>query len=277
MPITAILFGGRRASVVPLVHEARDWESRRLPRLDDVVGDDGRRQRRGGQVALRSDGDAAVLRLPLADYWGHWLKTGDEADAGQAAEDLLRQLVPQGGADGKFLWPGYGENSRVLAWVFGRCDGTAAAVDTEIGLVPPVGEGGIDTSGLDVTDDAMTELLGGRRRRLAEQLPQIREHYARFGDRLPAQLRGQLRLRSRPSGALAGYRPPAADSFNAFVPSDAGLLVLQAGVVAAPRAIDPVWAARLRRFRGRGWALVPIGSIVGVIFLIRYTPIAPAG
>jgi phosphoenolpyruvate carboxykinase (GTP) len=92
--------------------------------------------------------------------------------------------------DGKFLWPGFGENSRVLAWIFRRCEGRADAVDTPAGRVPT--EDGIDTEGLDVSPDAMRRLLAVDADGIREELPTIHTHYAQFGDRLPAELRAQL-------------------------------------------------------------------------------------
>jgi phosphoenolpyruvate carboxykinase (GTP) len=91
---------------------------------------------------------------------------------------------------GNFLWPGFGENSRVLAWIFRRCEGTADAVETPAGLVPA--EGGIDTDGLDVSAADMAELLRVDADGMRVELPTIHEHYARFGDRLPPELRRQL-------------------------------------------------------------------------------------
>ena len=92
----------------------------------------------------------------MADYWAHWLKIG--APRGRrAAEDLLRQLVPQGPRDRRFLWPGFGENSRVLEWVFRRCDDAAEARDTPIGRVPTPGS--LNTDGLDMPEDELEEIL----------------------------------------------------------------------------------------------------------------------
>jgi phosphoenolpyruvate carboxykinase (GTP) len=94
---------------------------------------------------------------------------------------------------GKFLWPGYGENSRVLAWIFRRCEGSVEADETPIGLVPKVGDGGIETEGLlDVSPEAMSQLVAVDLDEWRAQLPQMREHYAKFGDALPAELREQL-------------------------------------------------------------------------------------
>jgi phosphoenolpyruvate carboxykinase (GTP) len=95
--------------------------------------------------------------------------------------------------DGKFMWPGFGENSRVLAWIFGRLTGEAKAEETAIGLVPPIGEGGIDTQDLDVPTETMAKLLEVDHEGWVAQLPQMKEHYAAFGDKLPAELAEQLR------------------------------------------------------------------------------------
>ena len=95
------------------------------------------------------------------------------------------------------MWPGFGENSRVLAWIFRRCDDDADAVETAIGLVPPVGDGGIDTNGLDVTPETMAKLLEVDEDSFRAQLPQVHEHFARFGERLPAALREQLEALER--------------------------------------------------------------------------------
>jgi phosphoenolpyruvate carboxykinase (GTP) len=92
--------------------------------------------------------------------------------------------------EGRFLWPGFGENSRVLAWIFRRCEGRADAVDTPAGRVPA--EGAIDTDGLDVEPEAMRKLLSIDPEGIREELPTIHEHYAQFGDRLPDELRTQL-------------------------------------------------------------------------------------
>ena len=102
--------------------------------------------------------------------------------------------------DGKFLWPGFGENSRVLAWIFRRLENGAEAIETPIGLVPPVGEGGIDTSGLDIEREAIEKLLEVDHAGWIEQLPQMHEHYAKFGDKLPDELRAQLRELERRLG-----------------------------------------------------------------------------
>ncbi len=93
-------------------------------------------------------------------------------------------------ADGKFLWPGFGENSRVLKWIFHRCEGKAEAVETPIGLLPA--EGALDTDGLEISEDAMRQLLSVDEEHVKQQLPQVREHLAKFGNKLPAELTAQL-------------------------------------------------------------------------------------
>jgi phosphoenolpyruvate carboxykinase (GTP) len=190
VPISAILFGGRRSTVVPLVHEARDWEHGVF--LGSIMSSETTAAAAGNVGRLRWD---PMAMLPfcgyhMADYFGHWLTTG-----GRQGAQLPRIFYVnwfRKDEDGKFLWPGYGENSRVLAWIFRRCEGKAQAIDTEIGLLPPVGEGGISTEDLDVTPEAMTKLLEIDAPGWKQQLPQMYEHYAAFGAKLPAELQSQL-------------------------------------------------------------------------------------
>jgi phosphoenolpyruvate carboxykinase (GTP) len=125
----------------------------------------------------------------MADYFAHWLRIGRKGDASKLPR-LFHVNWFRKDDDGNFLWPGFGENSRVLAWIFRRCEGKADAVETPAGLVPA--EGAIDTTGLDVTAEDMAELLRVDTEGVKEELPTIHEHYARFGDRLPAELRTQL-------------------------------------------------------------------------------------
>ena len=94
--------------------------------------------------------------------------------------------------DGKFMWPGFGENSRVLAWIFRRLTGEADAIETPIGLVPTIGAGGIETDGLDISEETMATLLDVDTEGWLAQLPQMKQHLATFGDKLPAQLHEQL-------------------------------------------------------------------------------------
>jgi phosphoenolpyruvate carboxykinase (GTP) len=190
VPIAAMLFGGRRSSVVPLVYEARDWQHGVF--LGSTMSSETTAAAAGKVGRLRWD---PMAMLPfcgyhMADYFRHWLSLA-ERDGAKLPRIFYVNWFRKD-ENGKFLWPGYGENSRVLAWIFRRCEGKADAVDTAIGLLPPVGSGGIDTSGLDVSTDAMEALLTVDPAGWKDQLPQMHEHFAEFGEKLPDGLRGQL-------------------------------------------------------------------------------------
>ena len=190
VPIEAFLFGGRRASVVPLVHQARDWDHGVF--LGSIMSSETTAAATGAVGALRFD---PMAMLPfcgynMGDYWQHWLAL-DQRDGVKLPKVFYVNWFRKN-AEGKFLWPGYGDNSRVLAWIFRRCEGTAAAVETEIGLLPPVGEGGIEISGLDLGEAEMHELLTVDVEGWKQQVPQIQKNYEKFGDKLPAKLREQL-------------------------------------------------------------------------------------
>jgi phosphoenolpyruvate carboxykinase (GTP) len=189
VPIDAFLFGGRRATVIPLVTEAFDWEHGVF--LGATMSVERTAAAAGAVGELRFDPFAMLpfCGYNMADYFGHWLRVGREGDA----EGLPRIFYVnwfRKDDDGEFLWPGFGDNSRVLEWIFRRCDGEAEASETPIGLVPPAG--GIDTEGLDLPDERMRELLSVDAEAVAAQLPQLEEHLARFGDALPQELRSQL-------------------------------------------------------------------------------------
>jgi phosphoenolpyruvate carboxykinase (GTP) len=189
VPIDAMLFGGRRATVVPLVHEARGWDHGVF--LGSIMSSETTAAQAGAVGKLRFD---PMAMLPfcgyhMGDYFGHWLELGRGEDVKLPQVFYVNWFRKDD--DGKFLWPGYGENSRVLAWIFRRCEGTGEAQETPIGLVPA--PGAIDTEGLDISEEAMAELLSVEPEEWKAQLPQVHEHYARFGDRLPPELAAQLR------------------------------------------------------------------------------------
>jgi phosphoenolpyruvate carboxykinase (GTP) len=190
VPIDAILFGGRRATVVPLVHEARDWEHGVF--LGSIMSSETTAAQAGAVGQLRFD---PMAMLPfcgynMGDYFAHWLKIGHREGAQLPKIFYVNWFRKD--EDGKFLWPGFGENSRVLAWIFRRCEDVADAVETPIGLLPPLD--GIETEGLDISPEAMSELLAVDPASWREQLPQVHEHYAKFGDHLPSELEAQLSL-----------------------------------------------------------------------------------
>ncbi|HEY8082886.1 MAG TPA: phosphoenolpyruvate carboxykinase (GTP) [Solirubrobacterales bacterium] len=188
VPIDAFLFGGRRATVVPLVQEAFDWEHAVF--MGATMSSETTAAAAGAVGELRFD---PMAMLPfcgynMADYFSHWLEIGRREGVQLPRVFYVNWFRKD--ADGKFLWPGFGENSRVLEWVFRRCEGKADAVETPIGLLPA--EGGIDTDGLDISDEAMRELLSVNEDLVRQQLPQIQEHLAKFGEHLPDELHEQL-------------------------------------------------------------------------------------
>jgi phosphoenolpyruvate carboxykinase (GTP) len=189
VPIDAMLFGGRRAGVVPLVTEAFDWEHGVF--MGSTMASEKTAAAAGTVGELRFDPFAMLpfCGYNMADYFAHWLDIGKREGAKLPKIYYVNWF--RKGEDGRFLWPGYGDNSRVLAWVFARCAGHGAGEETPIGVIPPVGKDGIDTTGVDVPDADMAELLAVDRDAWREQLPQVRAHFAQF-DNLPAALTEQL-------------------------------------------------------------------------------------
>jgi phosphoenolpyruvate carboxykinase (GTP) len=190
VPIDAIMFGGRRASVVPLVHEARDWQHGVF--MGSIMSSETTAAQAGQVGKLRFD---PMAMLPfcgyhMGDYFAHWLKVAEREGARLPKIFYVNWFRKD--ADGRFMWPGFGENSRVLAWIFGRVTGEADAVETPIGWVPPTGERGIDRTDLEVSEETMAELLAVDRDGWLAQLPQMKEHFAEFGTKLPAALHDEL-------------------------------------------------------------------------------------
>jgi len=189
VPIDAFLFGGRRSTVVPLVREAFDWDHGVF--LGSIMSSETTAAAAGDVGKLRHDPFAMLpfCGYHMADYFDHWLRLGAGADAGKLPKVFYVNWFRKD-EKGSFLWPGYGENSRVLAWVFRRCDEEAEAEETPIGLVPAPGS--IELDGLDVDPDDMAQLLEVDVEDWRKELPAIHQHFARFGDRLPERLREQL-------------------------------------------------------------------------------------
>ncbi len=176
VPISAILFGGRRATTVPLVTEAYNWRNGVF--LGSIMGSETTAAAAGAVGNLRRDPFAMLpfCGYHMGDYFAHWLRIGEASDASKLPKLFYVNWFRKD-ASGKFLWPGYGENSRVLAWVFDRCADATEAVDTPIGRLPTIGA--LPTEGLDVTDDALAELLSVDAAAWRAELPLIEEHYAR--------------------------------------------------------------------------------------------------
>ncbi len=188
VPISAILFGGRRATNVPLVTESFDWEHGVF--LGSIMSSETTAAQAGAVGKLRFDPFAMLpfCGYNMGDYFAHWLSIGERG--GAQLPKLFWVNWFRKGDDGSFLWPGFGDNSRVLKWVIERVEGTGEYADTEIGRVPT--PAALDTSGLDLDDATVTELLSIDADRWRLELPQLDEHYSTFGDHLPDVLREQL-------------------------------------------------------------------------------------
>jgi len=191
VPIDAFLFGGRRASVVPLVREAFDWEHGVF--LGATMSSEMTAAAFGTVGQLRFDPFAMLpfCGYDMASYFEHWLEIGRRGDAGKLPRIFYVNWFRKDAA-GDFLWPGFGENSRVLEWVFRRCDGEVEAAETPIGLVPVEGE--LDVEGLEVSGAALRELLTVDEAALRDEIPQVEEHLAKFGEGLPGEVREQLEM-----------------------------------------------------------------------------------
>ena len=188
MPISAILFGGRRATNVPLVTESINWEQGVF--LGSIMSSETTAAQTGAVGKLRFDPFAMLpfCGYNMGDYFQHWLDIGQRE--GAQIPKLFWVNWFRKGEDGKFLWPGFGENSRVLKWVVERVAGDGEAVDTPIGRVPA--PGAIDVTGLDVDDATMEELLSVDAESWRAEVPQVAEHYERIGDTLPEALAQEL-------------------------------------------------------------------------------------
>ncbi len=185
VPISAILFGGRRRTTVPLVIQANDWEHGVF--LGSIMASETTAAQQGAVGNLRFD---PMAMLPfcgynMGDYFAHWLTVGKNTDAANLPQIFFVNWFRRD-EDGRFLWPGYGENSRVLKWVFERVAGNATAVETPIGLLPSPDD--LDLTGLDVSADDLATLLSVDTEGWKGAIPQIRAHYAQFGEHLPARL-----------------------------------------------------------------------------------------
>ena len=188
VPIDAILFGGRRSGVVPLVTEAFDWQHGTF--LGATASSETTAATTGKVGVLRRD---PMAMLPfcgynMGDYFGHYLNIGKKAGAKLPKIFYVNWFRQD--ENGKFLWPGYGENSRVLRWAFERCAGTGNAVDTPIGRMPTPND--IDTRGLDIPATNLAKLLNVDVDGWLAEVPLIREHFAKFGDHLPQGMKEEV-------------------------------------------------------------------------------------
>jgi phosphoenolpyruvate carboxykinase (GTP) len=185
VPISAILFGGRRRTTVPLVTQAFDWNHGVF--LGSIMASETTAAAGGAVGKLRFD---PMAMLPfcgynMADYFKHWLQVGTKTDKEKLPQIFFVNWFRRD-EDGRFMWPGYGENSRVLKWVFERLNGTAEADKTAIGYLPNATS--LDTSGMQINEADLQAITSVDVDGWREAVPQIRDHYAAFGDRLPNEL-----------------------------------------------------------------------------------------
>ena len=189
VPISAILFGGRRSSVVPLIHEAFDWQHGVF--LGSIMASETTAAQAGAVGKLRRDPFAMLpfCGYNMADYLRHWLETGRATQADKLPKLFYVNWFRKG-VDGRWLWPGFGENSRVLKWVFERVTGGGEAVETPIGLLPA--PGALDTEGLGIDAGQLDEVFRVDVEEWRAEVSSIEEHFAVFGERLPQPLRDEL-------------------------------------------------------------------------------------
>jgi phosphoenolpyruvate carboxykinase (GTP) len=185
VPISAILFGGRRASVVPLVFESFNWDHGVF--LGSIMASETTAAAAGAVGNLRRDPFAMLpfCGYNMGDYFQHWLNVGANGDNSKLPKIFYVNWFRKDD-NGKWLWPGYGENSRVLEWVFKRVTGEGEAIETPIGFIPT--KDAINVDGLQVTSEDMDTLLAVNADDWRAEVPLIREHFAQFGDRIPAAL-----------------------------------------------------------------------------------------
>jgi phosphoenolpyruvate carboxykinase (GTP) len=195
VPISAIFFGGRRKTTVPLVVQSRDWEHGVF--LGATLSSETTAAATGQVGIVRRDPFAMLpfIGYHVGDYLQHWLTLGKQADPSKLPKIFYVNWFRRG-ADGKFLWPGYGENSRVIKWAIEQIEGADGAVSTLIGLAPKPGS--LDVEGLDVSHDDIQTVLHVDSDEWRQEVPLIEEWFAKIGEKLPAQLVAQLEeLKSR--------------------------------------------------------------------------------
>src|SRR5690606_999020 len=188
VPLDAILFGGRRATNVPLVARSLSWEHGVF--VGATISSEKTAAQEGTVGELRRDPFAMLpfCGYNMADYWGHWLRMGETL--GEHAPKIFQVNWFRKGDDGRYLWPGFGENSRVIDWVIRRVDGDVEGRRTPIGIVPAENELNLD--GIEVPAADLEELFEIDPASWLEEADLTEEFFARFGEKLPVQLRDEL-------------------------------------------------------------------------------------
>jgi phosphoenolpyruvate carboxykinase (GTP) len=189
VPISAIFFGGRRATTIPLVAESRDWQHGVF--MGATLSSETTAAAKGKVGVVRRDPMAMLpfIGYHAGDYFQHWIDTGKSADATKLPKIFYVNWFRRG-ENGQFLWPGFGENSRVLKWAIGRMEGTAAATDTPIGFVPTADDldlDGLDGSAADIATALTVDVAEWR-----AEIPLIEEWFDKIGDKTPTPLRDEL-------------------------------------------------------------------------------------
>ncbi len=187
VPISAIVFGGRRAKTAPLVYQARDWDHGVF--VGATMASETTAAAAGAVGVVRRDPMAMrpFVGYNMADYFQHWYDMGKKITNQPKIFNVNWFRLDK---DGNFMWPGFGDNMRVLNWILDRCDGKVDAVETEIGYVPNKED--LELEGLDITDEALTELLSIDKDAWREDLANQREFFAQFGDRLPKEIKDSM-------------------------------------------------------------------------------------
>ena len=188
VPISAIIFGGRRAKLAPLVYQSRDWENGVF--IGSIMASETTAAAAGAVGVVRRD---PMAMLPfcgyhMGDYFRHWLDMGKEL--GDKAPKIFNVNWFRLDDEGHFIWPGFGDNMRVLNWILDRCEGKAEAEETAIGYVPKVED--IDLTDLDFSRETLADILKVDGQAWSKEAAEIEEHYKKFGDRLPKELEAQL-------------------------------------------------------------------------------------
>ena len=188
VPISAMIFGGRRAKTAPLVYQSRSWQHVVL--VGSTMASETTAAAAGAVGVVRRD---PMAMLPfcgyhMGDYFAHWLEMGEKL--GDKAPKIFNVNWFRTDDNGKFIWPGYGDNMRVLMWILGRCDGTAEAVETPIGFEPRPCD--IEREGLDLSEETVASLLSVDKKLWQKEAEDITEFYKKFGDRLPKELSAEL-------------------------------------------------------------------------------------
>ena len=189
VPISAIVFGGRRAKTAPLVYQARDWNHGVF--VGATMASETTAAAAGAVGVVRRDPMAMkpFVGYNMADYFGHWIEMGEKMDADKAPK-IFHVNWFRKDDEGNFLWPGFGDNMRVLLWILDRCEGKADAVESPIGLLPTTDD--IDTTGLSISKEQLADLLSVDKKVWMEDVENQEQYFAQFGDRLPEEIKEEL-------------------------------------------------------------------------------------